>query len=560
MTSSIRRRQHLQIMKRILFYTPYSYWYLHTLYEITIAHALKMRAHDVRMVVCDGEFTDCDVAWKAVRPRTDDTCKQCMAKANQVFDGMKMPFEKLGTYLQGVNRQEVSELVEGLPADSLKDFEYQGEPLGSWVISSVHSHFRANKLDFGEEQVSAAFRSYLYSGIMAFKAISKMLEDYKPDSAFLFNGRMFSQRIFLELARKRGIHVLVHERGVLANSLGIFENMNCLDIRHWNNYWAQWKGVPLAANELQKISSYLKARESGTAGTWNDKFVGVWQDKSQEADSDIRAELGITKEAQIVSLFNSSEDEGAELAAEQNIIDSKAWMEASIQFFACRPEYVLVIRLHPNVSGLTGANKQFLDWFKNRHAFELPDNVKVIWPEDKFNSYSLLQASCACLTNGSSISLEATIMGTAVMIAKKNQFYKKGFGLCLERAQDFEIELMELLKHKVNISELRSAYRFAYRAYVGLSPTFPLIAVDKVHDAHTAYHNTDALKEGMDQTVDRICDALIHKRVFNLAPDKDISAYSSFDEDAFLEKQIKALASRGERGLKTSNFTEESYL
>ena len=129
---------------------------------------------------------------------------------------------------------------------------YQDWNVGKWVESSVHSHLRISELDFRVPQIKEVYQSYLYSGLTACLGINRLLDDYKPDVFFLFNGRQSSTRVALEIARKRGIRVICHERGNLKESLGLTENVPCFSIKPIEEAWQLWKDIPLKSGRTRK--------------------------------------------------------------------------------------------------------------------------------------------------------------------------------------------------------------------------------------------------------------------------------------------------------------------
>lgn len=527
-------------MKRVLVYTPYGYWHLHTLYEVTVGHALRLRGADVKFICCNGIYSDCDVAWKAVRPRDENTCVQCIGRTQQLFTGMQMPFEWISAYLGPEDAAVARELATTTARTRLRGTVFNGDPIGEWIASSVHSHFRADQLDFEDSEVETAFRSYLYGGALAHIALTRALDSYTPDAAFLFNGRLFSHRIFLELAKQRGVHVVVHERGFTPEALSLYENATCHQLEGLSRNWETWKHIPLTTAELNAAHTYLMGRESGSLGIWQSKFVKGWASRESLPESAMRRQLGVPPGRKIIALFNSCEDESAYLAAEQNIIDQREWIERSIAFFTERSDYQLVIRVHPNIAGITGANQEFLRWITAFKASEATQNITVILPNEPINSYVLLRLSELCLTFGSTLSLEATVRGRQSVIVKKGFYYEKGFGISLPQGTQYEALLEGALVTPVTDAQLRMAYRFAYRMFLAKNVPFPLIKMDGVHDATPNYTTTEALLPGRDPGLDFICDALLNKAPIYPLPTNEHTRGAE-EEDAFLAALVHHL-------------------
>ena len=216
---------------KILCYAPYNAWALHGLWEMTILHSLKLRGAEFLYVMCDGIYSECDIHWKATNPRHELSCDLCRKQTAEFVTGMGIPYQVIGQFL-GANDFKMAEAwAESLSLHDYMTAEYQGWEVGAWVKSSVHSHFRMSQLDLGIPEIRQVFQRYLYSGLIACIGIDRLLDDYRPDLLFLFNGRMSSPRVALSLAQSKGIRTITHERGFLKESLLLKENGSCLDLR-----------------------------------------------------------------------------------------------------------------------------------------------------------------------------------------------------------------------------------------------------------------------------------------------------------------------------------------
>ena len=218
--------------EKILSFSPYSYWKLHALYEVTICHNLQARGHSYRYVSCDGLFSDCDLFWEStVGPRPANACAVCQSQVKSQLKDCRIPNTWLGTYKSARGLTEARAFTDGLKDEDLLLAEFKGCPLGAWVKSSVHTHLRSNNIDLTNAKHCAAMRSYLHSGAVGLVCIVEMLEVEQPTIMLMFNGRMAVTRIALELAKERGISIVCHERRLAKESLLLWENEGRLALR-----------------------------------------------------------------------------------------------------------------------------------------------------------------------------------------------------------------------------------------------------------------------------------------------------------------------------------------
>ena len=408
---------------KVLCYSPYNLWALHGMWEMTILQALRLRGAHVHYVVCDGLYSDCDVHWEATNPRDAMSCIECQASVANLANSMKMPFFWLGRYLLPDDFQEARQWAESLATDDFLTATYQDWHIGEWVESSVHSHLRISELDFSHPKIKDAYRSYLYSGLIASLGIDRLLDGYKPDVLFLFNGRQSSTRVAFELARRRGIRVICHERGNLKESLKITENISCISLQSVEQAWQLWKDIPLVPTELEKIVEYMHGRQFGKNLNWRS-----FSPEPQDTNS-VRRNLGLDPSRPLFVLFSSSDDELIAHKEWQGPFPKQMeWIKKTINFVEGHPEMDLIIRVHPNIAGkkATGNNVQQLQEFESL-GNHLPRNVRLVMPDDPISSYSLMDLAHLGLVYMSTVGLEMACKGKNVIVAGGGWLYDQPF-------------------------------------------------------------------------------------------------------------------------------------
>jgi glycosyltransferase involved in cell wall biosynthesis len=294
--------------------------------------------------------------------------------------------------------------------------------------------------------------------------------------------------------------------------------------------WSEWKDIALNKNQIEEIEKVFIARAKGKNTGWK-SFVAETDDVS-----DIIERLQLSDKKKVITLFTSSEDECASSEGWEHIIDQFEWIRRTIDYFAQRKDYQLVIRVHPNTSGITGSDVQSVEKINEIISVGLPDNVKIIKWDEKINSYQLIELSQACLTYWSTVSLEASARGKPVMVCARGLFYGYPFALNLPDANEYERYLDKLLAEKFSFARMRTAYRFGYHYFIRWSIPFPLVSVIKVHNAKFNYTTTKQLLPGKDESLDRICDFILLNKPLYPAPGRgDVNSLT--EENKFLEER-----------------------
>ena len=488
---------------RVLCYAPYNRWIQHAAWEMTIVNGLRARGADVRHVFCDGLYDECDVFWAASDPRTPLACTQCQAEVTRSAFSLQAPFEWLGRFLLPAELREARRWADQLPPSRFMTATFGEWLVGQWVEGSVHSHLRMTELDLDRPEVVKAYRGYLYSGLVACFGLTRLLDDVEPDVMLLFNGRLSSTRVALELARRRGIRVVVHERGLPPQTLAFFENGHCLSLAPIKGLWDDWGAVPLSRDQIEATRRHLDERAHGTGTSWPS-----FSPPPQDLD-DLRVALRLSAARPLWVLFASSDDElmgEAEWAGP--FTRQFDWIERTIAFAAAHPEIMLVLRVHPNTGGRRslGRNVAQLERFEQLRQ-RLPANVRMVMPDDPVSSYALMDLATVGLVYQSTVGLEMACRGKAVVVATGSVVSGLAFVRTVTAAREYESMLDGLLGVPllaVSDEVQRLAYRFAHAYFLRWPVPFPLVKPAENGAVGVTYTSMEELRPGADPHLDRV--------------------------------------------------------
>jgi hypothetical protein len=396
----------------------------------------------------------------------------------------------------------------------------------------VHSHFRSSSLDAADPAIEATLRSYAYSGLIACFALDRLLAHEAPDMLFMFNGRQSSTRVALELARRRGIRVICHERGPRRETLTLTENESCVGLECRRRYWREWGDVPLSEDELTAIGEHLDEREQGRNLSWN-AFTNA-----PEAPAQARAALGLDPARPVWALFTSSDDEVTSERDWRGDFGSQLeWIERTVAWAAAHPGIDLVIRAHPNTGSrrALGANQRQLLEFE-RLGDALPPNVRMIMPDQELSSYTLMELATVGLVYHSTAGLELACKGRATVLAAGSYITGLPFVHTVERAADYETlldGLTELPAGAVFDEVARLARRFAYGFFVRYPVGFPLVKMRSPVWGEPTWHDPAELAPGADPGLDRCVRILLGGEPVCPPPGPEAVARDRAAEDAW---------------------------
>jgi hypothetical protein len=265
-------------------------------------------------------------------PRPESACKICQANVQNTLNEFGVQPTPLGSYSLNDATSLAKEFVTDLVDEDLLDAVFQDLPISKYVLSSVHSHLRINSIDLKNPKHVGTVRSYLFSGIIALILIRRMLEVEKPAIVLLFSGRLAVTRIALELCKRSGIRVVCHERGLVSESLLLWENESCLSLRPFQLLSQRWRDIPLSTGEFTKAARWIEDRRNGKNLSWKAFSVDGTLGSAGEF---IQRYSG----KHFLGLFTSSTDE---VAAEDELKSSfgsqQEWIRQTVDLAKSNPQ------------------------------------------------------------------------------------------------------------------------------------------------------------------------------------------------------------------------------
>ena len=526
----------------IVCFSPYAMWRLHSTWEFTILRGLAMQGAKISLILCDGISPSCDLYWQE-KTVPWDRCVVCQARTTQQARYLRMPFQWISHYIDRSDKARIKDWVASLKDDELRHAKLEEQPLGDWVLGSVHSHFRLSRLELNPHQLQI-YRNYLEGAALTFTGMQSALEELQPDTLLLFNGRMSLPRTAMETAKLKNVRTVCHERGVVRDSLTLWENERCSQYTQRREAARTCNKIALTLPQLRAACNWVKDRRSGKNLNWR-PFM-----KQQRNSAATLAQVGIKTRAPLMLVLTSSDDEFvAEPDRNRVFAEQYLWIRTILDWCQVHPSQNLVIRFHPNTS------PESWKFFQNQipelreesfvQHVESQTNFKIISPSSSLDTYAFMDAASTVLTYGTTGGVEAAALGKTVILADDCWYYGLPFAQSATSPAHVRTLLDTAVKAKVAPDPFISqrAIRFIWDYCLSQNISSRLIRQQSLHEAVPRYRTDEPsrLAHGQDAGLDKITDIILGKRpIYDVRP--AVEATVEAEESRYIQKFLRQFA------------------
>ena len=406
----------------------------------------------VYLIDCDGSFKKCGFNPYGLKYMCE-LCQYREHKGLNLLNG-----EVIRISLSELFTEEDHKIAQTFVNDIdilTKEHEFKYFPVGESVLSSFISKTRDREFPAVSDQ--KILKGLALNSIKIYLAVRKFIIKYRIEELFLLNGRWEYYRAALSAAREENLKIQVFENFRSGGYAEIFGNHLPHDIlnkkklieSHWD------KNADL--NEKFRISDdFFKKKKLGQAV--RDKAYTKDQTKGKLPEA-----YDPTKKTFV--LYNSSDDEFAAVGKQFDNPFFQDQMEGILyltEYFQNKTDSQLIVRMHPNLKGLT---KDFLKpLFALKGKYE---NVIIISPEEDIDTYELMDVANTVISFGSTAGLEASYWGKPVILLGKCFYFYSNVAYVPKNSEEIPLLLRTDLPPLNNVE----ARKFGYYLLTGGTKT-----------------------------------------------------------------------------------------
>lgn len=500
--------------KRVLIATQVGLHFSANTVDSLLAIALTLRGAQVDVLMCDSALSACMMTEYTLTPSVErfsrkgpavDFCRVCQSAGERLYEGT------------GVNTIKLSDYLTGSDYQAALDFAAAEEhaPKTDTPSSEIHEHALAGALRFfgratlPDDAISTkVYGRYLSGAFEAATAAERILASGNYDCVVAHHGVYVPQGLVAFAARKQGVRLVTWHVAYREGRL-IFQHGDTYHRAMIDELEAAWN-IPLSAQQEADLDRYLAERVTG-ASDWI-----AFQRSSDRSENNTVRTLGLDAGRPVYAMFaNVAWD--ARLHYQASAYgDMRDWAIDTVRWFADRQDLQLVIRCHPGEVMNNPRAKDRLDDAIRATFPVLPDNVRIVPPENTLNSYSLAAISRGAIIFNTKMGMELSARGLPVVVAGDAWVRGKGFTHDASSPEGYRALLSDPATFEpIAPAEVERARRYAWHFF--FRRCIPVSALGERHKDGTMTLQPDAATKalsGMDPGLDLICDGVLNQAEF----------------------------------------------
>jgi hypothetical protein len=434
-------------------------------FHLLASWALRLRGIPVAYFACHSGMSHCVLGTNRDNVRKLPPCKSCIVQSRTLYAGIQI-HRYLGksdwqsdllrdssvTWFDYQRDTQLAEAIEDLSLPALMAFNWQGFPLGPLCLPGLRWILRIHHLH-DDEPTRYLLREYILSAWNVAQKFSEFLDKTNPRSVVVFNGQFYPEATARYVAQQRGIRVVTHEVGLQPASAFFTDGEATAYPIHIPDEFE------LNEEQNARLDAYLAKRFQGDFTMAGIKF---WADIKGLDESFLRKAAGFK---QIVPVFTNVIFDTSQPHANTVFEDMFDWLDMVLEIIREHRETLFVIRAHPDELRVRKASRETVEGWVTSRGVDQESNVIFVSPGETLSSYELIQRSKFVMVYNSTIGLEASIMGAAVLCAGRARFTQYPTVFFPQTTDEVRRTMKEfLVAEKIEVPEefQRNARRFLY--------------------------------------------------------------------------------------------------
>jgi len=338
------------------------------------------------------------------------------------------------------------------------------------IVEQVSDYDTQYTLQIEETDTSSPlYQLRLSRNAQAASALYDWLRAEKPDLLIVPNGTILEMGVAYKIAKVLAIDTVTFEFADQQERIWLAQNDEIMS-HNTRDLWRRLGYQALPEKAKHALMELFGARKN--ARLWG-SFARQWQQTPIQGGASVRESLKLDERPLALLATNVLGD--SLTLGRQRISETMAEMIVkTVDYFIQHPEAQLLVRVHPGELKTHGTS--MVEVLESAYP-SLPENIHIIRPEDKTNTYDLMEIADLGLVYTTTVGMEMAMSGLPVIVTGKTHYAEKGFTLDPSTWSEYESMLDTVLADpkaaRLSDSQMEQAWLYAYLFFFEFSLPFP---------------------------------------------------------------------------------------
>ena len=316
---------------------------------------------------------------------------------------------------------------------------------------------------------SDIFKMRMQRNEVAARAALTWLSQGEPDVVIVPNGTIQELGMIYQVANYLKLPVNTYEFGDQRQTIWLTQNGEIMR-QETDAMWADRCEKKITKKQMERVQNLFGARQKGSVA---ENFTRLWQKTPAQGSQEVRAQLGLD-ERPVVLLATNVLGDSLTLGRDLFTKSMESWISRTVQYFNGRPDVQLVIRVHPGEVLTHGVSMVDV---VHQVLPTLPEHIHLIAPEEKVNTYDLMEAADLGLVYTTTVGLEMALNGLPVVVNAATHYRGRGFTLDPNSWVEYFKLLGKVLEtpkdYLLTEDQVKMAWQYAYYWFFDFPRPFP---------------------------------------------------------------------------------------
>lgn len=436
--------------------------------EGLFARKAILNGYDVYSFMCGGCLTHCERIQKMLSHKKT-RCATCLAMQENFSRAFQVKPFGYSDMLNAEDVLSIDEYINSFFNNLHEHHVYLDVDVDKILYTGLQRYYLIADPSIKDDKV---VRGFLRTILMTLLSMDRAVSKFNPQVVFTSHGTYSTWGSVVEYCKAHSVYVVTFGQNYNHNGIEFTYNDSYLtgDLNDKENKWMKHE---LTDAERSRVINFFDERQGKTTEQ-NVAFDYNKGNRNSFSHAELCQMFDVSESQKIIGMLPNIPWDGAVTGGSVVFPKFRDWLKFTVDFFAEHQDAVLVIRSHPAeaMQGQNAGRETTATMLAELYG-KLPDNIIILPPNHKVNSYTLIENTEFCITYSTTMTLEATYMKKPVILCGCPPFKEKNIAFDITSKKEYVNLLEQGLSGNLFVDEARRERLYRYMHYFFFQRTMP---------------------------------------------------------------------------------------